>query len=155
MLLRFDPFRELDRLAENASTRTWASIAPLDAFRQGDEFHVFVDLPGVKQDSIDVTVERNVLTLRAERRWPGEEGVEMLVSERPQGEIARRLFLGESLDVDSIAAKYEDGVLHLVIPVRERAKARRVSVTSGRAEAIDTSGVRAANPEPVGAGAAS
>ncbi len=153
MLLRFDPLRELDRLSDNVGTRTWAGIAPLDAYRKGDEFHVFVDLPGVTPQGIDLTVERNVLTVRAERRWAGEEGIEVLVSERPQGEITRRLFLGESLDTDGISANYEDGVLHLVVPVRERAKARKVVVGASRQGVIETKEAEVPNNGAVPVGA--
>jgi HSP20 family protein len=131
MLLRFDPFRELDRLSETLTTHTLQSAAPMDAYRHGEELHVDVDLPGVDRSSLDLTVERNVLTIKAERGWtPGAED-EVVIAERPQGTVTRRLFLGESLDTEHIRADYTDGVLRLVIPVAEQAKARKLSVTSG------------------------
>lgn len=142
MLLRFDPFREIDRLTNGVGTRVWQSGVPMDAYRQGDEFHVEMDLPGVHPDAIDLTVEKNVLTVKAERRWVPAEGVEVVVNERPQGELVRRLFLGESLDTERIQADYEAGVLRLTIPVAERSKARRVEVNTGGSTpsgvAIDT-----------------
>jgi HSP20 family protein len=140
MVMRFDPFRELDRLNQElwGSNQRRATTMPLDAYRQGDSFFIHFDLPGVDPSTIDLTVEKNVLTVRADRRfeWAGE-GVEVLVAERPQGTFSRQLFLGETLDPDHIEARYEQGVLTLTIPVAEAAKPRRVQVTSnGGADAI-------------------
>jgi HSP20 family protein len=110
----------------------------MDAFRKGDEFHVGFDLPGVEASSIELTMEKNVLTLRAERHWRGD-GAETLVCERPQGTFTRQLFLGESLDADHIEASYQNGVLWLRIPVLESAKPRQVPVNAtDKAEAITT-----------------
>jgi HSP20 family protein len=127
MLMRFDPFRELDRRGEqpNADRPT---VMPMDAYRHGDEFVVHFDLPGVDPDSIDLTVEKNVLTIRAERQWqPGEED-EVLISERPKGSFSRQLFLGEGLDTDRISARYDQGVLTIRVPVAEKAKPRKVAI---------------------------
>ena len=140
MVMRFDPFRELDRLNQEllGSSQRRATTMPLDAYRQGDTFFIHFDLPGVDASSIDLTVEKNVLTVRADRRfdWTGD-GVEVLVAERPQGSFSRQLFLGETLDPDRIEARYEHGVLTLTIPVAEAAKPRRVQVTSsGGSDAI-------------------
>lgn len=112
---------------------------PLDAYRIGDVFHVDLDLPGVQPDTIEVTVEKNVLSVKAERQWK-TEGVEIVVCERPVGTFARELFLGENLDAERIAASYVDGVLRLKIPVAEQAKARRIEVSTSRKkeEAITT-----------------
>lgn len=139
MLMRTDPFRELDRLAQQlagASTSgTWSrpSAMPMDAYRAGDELVVMFDLPGVTADAIEVDVERNVLTVKAERRpTVHEDDVEMQVSERPLGVFSRQLFLGETLDTDHIHAEYEAGVLSLRIPVAEQAKPRRIDVKVGR-----------------------
>ncbi len=131
MLMRFDPFRELDRLSEQLSgTAAVASRSfPLDAYRRGDSFLVHFDLPGVEPDSVDVTVEGTVLTVRAERRLARQEGDEFVVAERPQGTFTRQLFLGETLDADRLEASYEQGVLTLVIPVAERAKPRRIAIS--------------------------
>ena len=133
MLMRWDPFRELDRLSDQAwaGLRTRQAVMPMDAYRRGDHFVVHFDLPGIDPATIDLTVEKNVLTVAAERAWQREEGDEIVVSERSQGASSRQLFLGESLDADSIRASYEQGVLTLTIPIAERAKPRKVEVTSG------------------------
>ena len=132
-VMRFDPFREFDRLAEQmlgAGSRTGGARSfPMDAYRRGDRFHVHLDLPGVDPDSIDLTTEQNVLTVRAERRFQSEEGDEIIVSERPQGTFSRQLFLSDALDTDSIQATYDQGVLTLEIPVAEQAKPRRIQVS--------------------------
>lgn len=127
MLMRFDPFRDLDRVSQELLGAARTSM-PMDAYRQGDAFTVAFDLPGVDPSSIEVTVEQNVLTVRAERSWRPAEGVEVVSQERPQGRFSRQLFLGESLDTDRIAANYDRGVLTLTIPVAERAKPRRVQI---------------------------
>ena len=137
MLIRHDPFRELDRFFAPTPART--PSAPIDAYRRGDHVFVDVDLPGVQPESIDVTVERNVLTVRAERRWAPAEGDELVVRERPSGVYSRQLFLGETLDAGRLEASYENGVLTLTIPVAEAAKPRKVEVRVGEstAHAID------------------
>ena len=139
MLMRFDPFRELDRLPQQA----WAPGRrvdlgmPMDAYRHGDRFVVHLDLPGVHADSIDLTVEKNVLTVRAERALVREEGDEWLVAERPQGTFTRQLFLGETLDTDNIEASYDNGVLTVTVPVAEAAKPRKVQIGGGGQDAIE------------------
>src|SRR5215204_3113961 len=111
MLMRTDPFRDLDRLTQQVyGTATRPAAMPIDAYRRGEEFIVELDLPGVQPDSIDLTVEKNVLTVHAERRRDDAEGVELLVGERPQGTFSRQLFLGDTLDIDAIQADYVDGV---------------------------------------------
>ena len=127
MLLQFDPFRELDKRS--------APALPMDAVRRGESVHVFLDLPGVAADSIDVEVERNVLTVKAERNWAREEGDQVLASERRQGASVRRLLLGDTLDGGNVVADYRDGVLALTIPVAETAKPRKVAVGGGSTEA--------------------
>ena len=139
MLMRFDPFREFDELTARLRDDRGQRHMPLDAYRVGDLFHLEVDIPGVKPDSIEVTVEKNVLTLRAERHWE-TEGVETVVCERPTGTFSRQLFLGDNLDTERISATYVNGVLRLTIPVTETAKARHIEVkSSDRHEAIATS----------------
>jgi HSP20 family protein len=131
-VLRFDPFRDFDRVAEqmlSAGQRGTPRSVPIDAYRRGDQFYIDVDLPGVDPDAIELTVEKNVLTIRAERRFEPEEGDELLISERPQGISSRQLMLGDSLDTDSLEADYDQGVLTLRIPVAEAAKPRRVEIT--------------------------
>ncbi|TDD27730.1 Hsp20/alpha crystallin family protein [Kribbella turkmenica] len=138
MLMRTDPFRELDRLAQQltgaTAPGTWSrpSPMPMDAYRSGDEYVVVFDLPGVTPDAIDLDVERNVLTVKAERRPAAvDEGVEMQVAERPLGVFSRQLFLGDTLDADRISASYENGVLTVKIPVAAQAKPRKISITGG------------------------
>ena len=129
MLMRTDPFREIDRLAEQFfGTAARPATMHLDAYRDGDHFYAAFDLPGVDPDSIDCTIERNVLTVRAERRRPAGDGVELVAAERPMGTFTRQLFLGDTLDADKLEAGYQDGVLTLRIPVAERAKPRRVTI---------------------------
>ena len=133
MLLRMDPFRELDRLFEaagSAGAGTGTRSVPMDALRKGDRVHVRFDLPGIDPDSVDLTVERNQLTLTAERRWERQEGEEWLVAERPVGRFTRQLFLGDNLDAERIEANYEHGVLEVTIPVAEQAKPRKVSINA-------------------------
>ncbi len=129
MLMRFDPFRDLDRLVQ----APWAqrNSVPLDVYRRGDQFIVRVDLPGVNPESIDLEVEKNVVTVTAERSWVPSDGDEVLVAERPQGSFTRRLFLGEGLDAERISASYEHGVLSVAVPVAEDAKARKVEISVG------------------------
>lgn len=134
MLMRFDPFRELDRLTQALGGRT-AAVMPMDAYRQGERFVVHFDLPGVDPDSIELTLEKNVLTVSAQRRWERGDDQEVLVSERPQGSFTRQLFLGESLNADGIEADYDSGVLTVTIPVAEQARPRKVEITSGGGQA--------------------
>jgi HSP20 family protein len=132
MLMQFDPFREFDRLAEQlaAGARTPRPF-PMDAYRRGDEFVVSFDLPGMAPGTIDLTVEQNVLTIKAERRFEGQEGDEVIAAERLHGAFTRQLFLGETLDAERLVASYETGVLTLRIPVAESAKPRKVPITQG------------------------
>ena len=130
--MRFDPFRELDRLSEQVTgaNRQMPAVLPMDAYRRGEHFVVHLDLPGTDPSSVELTVERNVLTVKAERSWARGQEDEVLISERPQGVFTRQLFLGESLDTDAIEAHYDQGVLTLTIPVAEQAKPRRVAISS-------------------------
>jgi HSP20 family protein len=133
MMLRTDPFREFDRLAQQvlgAGTRTRPAVMPMDAWREGDSFVIEVDLPGVRPESVDIDVERTVLTLRAERSR-GNGDWEMLANERPTGVFSRQLVLGDNLDLERIEATYDAGVLRLVVPVAERAKPRKIEVSKG------------------------
>jgi HSP20 family protein len=130
MLMRFDPMREFDRMFEQAWSQTRQASIPMDAYRHGDSFVVNLDLPGVDPDSIDVSVERNAVTVSAERHWQSVEGDQVVASERRHGTFTRQLFLGDGLDTDRIHASYENGVLTVTIPVAERAKPRRIEVAS-------------------------
>ena len=136
--MRFDPFREFERFTQQGWGQNRWSVLPMDAYRHGDQFLVHFDLPGADPESIEVTVEKNVLTVKAERSWQRTEGDEVLVSERPQGSFSRQLFLGETLDADNIAASYENGVLTVTIPVAEKAKPRKVEIgTGGSRKAVE------------------
>jgi HSP20 family protein len=146
MLMRTDPFRDLDRLAQQffgstGASGTWSrpTAMPMDAYRAGNEFVVAFDLPGVDPDAIELNVERNVLTVKAERRpAPVGDDVEMQVAERPLGVFSRQLFLGDTLDAGHISAAYDSGVLTLRIPVAEQAKPRRIEIsTTGSPKQID------------------
>jgi HSP20 family protein len=134
MLMRTDPFRELDRLTQQlfGTTGTWSrpTAMPMDAYRSGNEFVVAFDLPGVAPDAIELDVERNVLTVKAERR-PTVTGddVQWQVAERPLGVFSRQLFLGDMLDTDRVEARYDAGVLTLRIPVAEEAKPRKIAIS--------------------------
>jgi HSP20 family protein len=131
MLMRTDPFRELDRLTQQVfGTASRPAAMPMDAYRQGDTFYLRLDLPGIELDSIDLTVEQNVLTVRAERPTITPDEVEVIVAERPAGTFTRQVFLGDTLDPDHMTADYTAGVLTLSIPVHEAAKPRKVEITS-------------------------
>jgi HSP20 family protein len=133
MLMRTDPFRELDRLTQQVlGTAMRPTAMPMDAYRKDDSFLVQFDLPGIDPESIDLTVERNVLTVHAERSRPTGEEIEMLAAERPHGTFSRQLFLGDTLDADNLQADYTDGVLSLRIPVAEKAKPRKVTINAQR-----------------------
>ena len=130
MLMGFDPFRQLDRwAAEVAGNRP--SVVPMDAYRHGDRFMVQFDLPGIDPGSLDLTVDKDVLTVSAERSWQPYEGQDVLICERPQGTFTRQLFLGDNLDAEHTEASYDHGVLTVIIPVAESAKPRKVEITSG------------------------
>ena len=140
MLMRFDPLRELDRLVHQTGGGGRTPVMPMDAYRHDDRFVVHFDVPGADPSSIDLTMEKNVLSVSAERRWEPAEGDEVVVSERPQGGFSRQLFLGEGLDPQRVEANYDNGVLTVTIPVAEQAKPRKVGISSGggKAKAIDT-----------------
>jgi len=130
-----DPFRQIDRLTSQLLSGTRTPIAmPMDVWQAEDGFHVALDLPGVDPNSVEITVERNLLTIRAERRPEFQEEHNVLVAERPQGGFTRQLQLGESLDSEDVQADYSDGVLRLTIPVAQAAQPRRITVGQGGAE---------------------
>ncbi|MGW5284248.1 Hsp20/alpha crystallin family protein [Streptomyces collinus] len=135
MLMRTDPFRELDRLAQQMmGPGTWSrpSAMPMDAYREGGEYVVAFDLPGVSPEAIDIDVERNMLTVKAERRPAAKsDSVQMELSERPLGVFSRQLVLADTLDTERIEADYDAGVLTLRIPIAERAKPRKIAIGAG------------------------
>jgi HSP20 family protein len=133
MLMRTDPFRELDRLSQQVfgtnGTSARPAVMPMDAWRDGDTFHVEFDLPGIDVNSIDLDVERNVVTIKAERPLRASDA-ELLAAERPRGLFSRQLMLGDNLDTEHITASYDAGVLTLQIPIAEKAKPRKITITS-------------------------
>ncbi|PWN02166.1 hypothetical protein DJ010_13640 [Nocardioides silvaticus] len=146
MLLRTtDPFRDFDRLASqllgSAGTTNRPAVMPMDAWREGDRFVIEFDLPGVSRDSIDIDVERNVLTVRAER-VAGNGDWQRLASERTHGQFSRQLVLGDNLDLTKIEAGYDNGVLRLVVPVAEKAKPRKIEI-AGATPAVETQAIEA------------
>jgi HSP20 family protein len=152
-LLRFDPFRELDRLAEqtlSVGARALRTM-PMEALRRGNQFLIYLDVPGVHPEDIDLTVERNVVSVRARRAPARREGDEVIIDERPYGEFARQLFLGDNLDPDGMTADTANGVLTLTIPVSEASKPRRVEL--GSSETGSSTGDATSGATGDGAGA--
>jgi HSP20 family protein len=141
MLVRSDPFRQFDRLAEQVfGTVARPAAMPMDAWRDGNEFVVEFDLPGIDPASIDLDVERNVLTVRAERRTVTGPEVELVAAERPRGVFSRQVILGDTLDTGGITAAYSGGVLRLTIPVAEQAKPRKITVSTAEQAAVSLAG---------------
>ena len=131
MLVRTDPFRDFDRLAQQIlGTTARPAAMPMDAWRDGEQIVVEFDLPGVDPDSVDLDVERNVLTVKAERKGPRDDA-QLVAAERPRGVFERQIMLGDSLDTDRVQASYTAGVLALRIPIAEKAKPRRIAITNG------------------------
>jgi HSP20 family protein len=128
MLMRVDPFAELDRMTRQLAGVSRQTFTPVDAYRLGDRFYLHVDLPGVDAETIDITVDNNTLTVSAERKFADIEGATWLVNERPQGTFSRQFYLGEGLDSARIDAGYDKGVVTISIPVSEQAKPRKITV---------------------------
>jgi HSP20 family protein len=139
-LIRFDPFRELDRMFDQAVSQARQPSFPMDAYRHGDTIVVHFDLPGVDPSSIDIEYERQTLTVSAERSWQPTEGDQLLATERVHGKFQRQILLGDGLDTERLKANYEQGVLTVTIPVAEKAKPRKfdVEITDSHQKSIDT-----------------
>ncbi len=132
MAMKFDPFRELDRVAGALlDTRQGLRLMPMDLYREGDHYILNADLPGIDPGSVDIDVDGQLLTIRAERTLRNTEGVKWLTRERESGSFLRQLNLGQGIDIDSISARYENGVLSVTIPVSERAKPRKIEILTG------------------------
>ncbi|GIU91325.1 MAG: hypothetical protein KatS3mg011_0231 [Acidimicrobiia bacterium] len=129
MLMRFDPFAELDRVTREWGTRGVVAM-PVDAYRLGDRYFLHFDLPGVDPESIDITVDKNTLTVTAERRWEVPQEAEVVIAERRHGTFSRSFYLGEGLDQNGIEAGYDHGVLTVSIPLADQAKPKRIVVES-------------------------
>ncbi|MEU3464308.1 Hsp20/alpha crystallin family protein [Streptomyces sp. NPDC006733] len=134
MLMRTDPFREMDRIVQQltGTSGTWSkpSVMPMDAYRDGEQYVIAFDLPGVRTEALDIAVERNMLTVKAERRPVDQGDVQVELAERPLGVFSRQVMLADTLDTERIQADYDAGVLTLRIPIAERAKPRKVSIGS-------------------------
>jgi HSP20 family protein len=128
MLMRFDPFGDFDRLTRSLWGEMRSTYMPADAYRKDDRFYLHIDLPGVDPESIDLTVEKDTLTVHAERNWDRGDDEQVILAERPMGTFTRQFFLGESLDTDKIEAGYDHGVLTITIPVAETARPRKIDV---------------------------
>jgi HSP20 family protein len=137
MLMRFEPLGEFERMSEQMRSQHPIRQIPVDAYRRGNEFKIHLDLPGVDPDSIELTVENDVLSVWACRSWLPAEGDQVQITERAQGEVSRQLFLGQSLDRDHLTATCDNGVLTITIPMAEQAKARRVEVLHAGSTATD------------------
>ncbi|MER2133780.1 MAG: Hsp20/alpha crystallin family protein [Arthrobacter sp.] len=135
MATRFDPFRELDRLAQAVRSDSLRGM-PMDLYRQDDRYVLSVDLPGIDPGSVDIDVDGQLLTIRAERTLRGADGVQWLTREREGGSFLRQLSLGQGIDTDGITAHYENGVLNVIIPVSEKARPRRIEVQSGSSASL-------------------
>jgi HSP20 family protein len=140
MAVFFDPFRDLDRVASSLlDTRQGPRPMPIDLYRDGDHYVLSADMPGIDPGSVDVDVDGQLLTIRAERTTRGADGVKWLAKERPSGSFHRQFTLGEGVDSSKISATYDNGVLSIMVPVSERAKPRKVQVTGGTAGATEVS----------------
>jgi HSP20 family protein len=148
-LIRFDPFREFDRMFDQAVNQARQPSFPMDAYRQGDTIVVHFDLPGVDPNSIDIEYERQTLSVSAQRTWQPTEGDQLLAAERVHGKFQRQILLGEGLDTEGLKANYEHGVLTVTIPVAEKAKPRKINVEVSGSE---QKSIRA-SAEPVGSSA--
>ena len=139
VLFQNDPLRDFDAFFDRLGgrPRSAAGSAPMDAYRRGDDVWVHIDLPGVAADSIDITIERNVLTVTATRDWVTEDGDRLYVNERHRGTVTRQVHLGDSLDGEAVEADHRDGVLTLRIPVAEKAQPRKIEVSAGSPATID------------------
>jgi HSP20 family protein len=134
MLMRTDPLRELDRLTQQVlGTPARPAAMAMDAWRDQDTFVLEFDIPGVTPDSIDIDVERNVVTVKAERPVRAND-VELVAAERARGVFSRHVVLGDAVDTNNISAAYADGVLTLRIPIAEQAKPRKISVVHAGAD---------------------
>jgi HSP20 family protein len=136
-LLRYDPFREIDRMVDQAINQARRPSFPMDAYRHGETVVVHFDLPGVDPNSIDIEFERQALTVTAERSWRPIDGDQLLAAERVHGKFQRQILLGDGLDTERLHATYEHGVLTVTIPVAERAKPRKINVEVPNATALD------------------
>ena len=127
----YDPFRDLDRLASGLfDARRGPRTMPMDLYRDGDTYVLTADMPGIDPGSVDVDVDGQLLTIRAERTLPEGEGVKWITREREAASFLRQLNLGQGIDTERISASYDNGVLSVTIPVSEKAKPRKITVST-------------------------
>ena len=156
MAMKLDPFRELDRMAGALlDPRQRLRLMPIDLYREGDHYIMNADLPGIDPGSVDVDVDGQLLTIRAERTIHATEGVTWLTRERESGTFLRQLNLGQGIDIDGISAKYENGVLSVFIPVSERSKPRKIEVAAAYKDGNTISGQSTSEPASVSSGSGS
>ena len=145
----YDPFRDLDRLASSLfETRRGPRRMPMDLYRDGDHYVLSADLPGIDPGSVDIDVDGQLLTIRAERTLSEGEGVKWITRERETASFLRQLNLGQGIDTDGIAATYNNGVLTVTIPVSEKAKPRKVHVVSDAAPTVQAR-ESTSEPQPI------
>ena len=135
MAMNFDPFRDLDRVTSALMDfRQGPRLMPMDLYREGDTYVLSADLPGLDPGSVDIDVDGQLLTIRAERTLANHTGVKWLTRERQEGSFLRQINLGQGIDVEQISANYANGVLSVTLPVTEKAKPRRIEVSTGSEE---------------------
>jgi HSP20 family protein len=131
MATNFDPFREFDRLAGSFFDRPMGPrLMPMDLYKDGDTYVLTADLPGIDPGSVDIDVDGQLLTIRAQRTLASGDGVKWLTRERQGGTFLRQLSLGQGIDTERITADYSNGVLSITIPMSEKAKPRKIAVSS-------------------------
>jgi len=139
MAMFFDPFRDIDRVAgQLLDSRQGPRLMPIDLYRDGDHYVLNADLPGIDPGSVDIDVDGQLLSIRAERTPRSQEGVKWIARERSAGSFLRQFNLGQGIDTTAISANYENGVLSVVIPVSEKAKPRKIEVQTSAANAVET-----------------
>lgn len=134
MATMFTPFNDFDRLAASLFARQGLREMPMDLYRDGDQYILRADLPGIDPESVDVDVDGQLLTIRAERKLPEVQDVQWITRERQSSSFVRQLNLGQGIDIQGIAANYDNGVLTVTIPVSAQAKPRKIQVVTGQGE---------------------
>lgn len=129
----YNPIRDMERLADVLldNPSRGPRQMPMDLYRDGDRYLLTADLPGMDPGSVDIDVDGQLLTIRAERTIPAGDNVKWITRERTPGSFLRQLSLGQGIDTENISASYDNGVLSVMIPVSERAKPRKVEVSTG------------------------
>ncbi len=146
----YDVLNQFDRLASSVfDTARTPRLMPVDLFRDGDQYVLSADLPGIDPASVDLDVDGQLLTIRADRMAPASENVKWIAHERPYGSYMRQFTLGDGVDLENITANYEHGVLSVIIPVAERAKPRKIQVAAGSSASGQVDATRAGDRKEV------